>query len=330
LDARRRAGNFSRRTIKKEKMLDKETARDLLSFVAKGVYHTKIIFVGAYFVDTPDSWVLVDTGLPMSDGKIRRAAQARYGDTKPSAIILTHGHFDHAGAALALAAYWDAPIYAHHLEMPYLNGKSDYPPQDPTVGGAIAQMSRFFPHGGYDFGSRIYPLPENGEIAEMRGWRAIHTPGHTAGHISLWRESDRTLLAGDALTTMNLDSWVSQITEKQEFCNPPAPFTTDWQAARRSVELLADLEPKIVGAGHGKPITDANTAQQLKEFARNFTPPPKGRYVENPAIADENGVVAVPPPVPDYLKIAAGTTAAAVAVGVAVTAIARRNKREND
>ncbi len=104
-----------------------QTAKDLLSFVAKGVYHTKIIFVGAYFVDTPEngdgSWVLVDTGLPMSDGRIRRAAKSKYGDKKPSAIILTHGHFDHAGAALALAEQWNVPIYVHRLEMPYLTGE---------------------------------------------------------------------------------------------------------------------------------------------------------------------------------------------------------------
>ena len=304
-----------------------QTAKNLLSFVAKGVYHTKIIFVGAYFVDTPEnadgSWVLVDTGLPMSDGKIQRAAQSKYGDRKPSAIVLTHGHFDHAGAALALAEQWNVPIYAHRLEMPYLTGKSDYPPQDPIVGGAIAFMSRFFPHSGYDFGSRVHAIPENGEIAELPNWKILHTPGHTAGHISLWRENDCTLLAGDALTTMNLDSWISQITEKQEFCPPPAPFTTDWQAARRSVGFLADLEPKVVGAGHGKPIADADTAQQLKELARNFTTPRDGRYVRSPAITDERGIVALPPPVTDTLKIAAGTTAAVVA-GVVLTSLARR------
>lgn len=314
-------------------MQNSETAKDFLSFVADGVYHTKIVFVGAYFVDTPEnasnSWVLVDTGLPLSQGRIIKAAQSRYGNQKPSAIILTHGHFDHAGAALGLAEEWDVPIYAHRLEMPYLTGKSDYPPQDPTMGGAIAQMARFFPHGGYDFGSHVHQLPENSEIPEMPNWKFLHTPGHTAGHISLWRESDRMLIAGDALSTMNLDSWVSQITEKQEFCNPAAPFTTDWQAARRSVELLADLEPKVVGAGHGRPITDADTAQQLKEFARNFQPPPKGRYVNAPAITDESGVVSVPPPVTDPLKIAFGATAA-VAAGVVITKLARRNKRQDD
>lgn len=311
-------------------MLNSETAKGSLSPVAKGVFHTKIIFVNAYFVDTPDGWVLIDTGLPMSDGKIQRAAKARYGEnSRPSAIVLTHGHFDHAGAALALAAFWEVPIYAHHLEMPYLTGKSDYPPQDPTVGGALAQMSRVFPHGGYDFGARVYPLSENGEIAEMPGWKFFHTPGHTAGHISLWRESDRTLLAGDALATMNLDSWISNITEKREFHTPPAPFTTDWQAARRSVELLAELEPQTVAAGHGKPISGANTAHLLKEFARNFTPPAHGRYVKSPAICNENGVVALPPPATDYVKIAAGTTAVIIA-GTIITASARRGKRKDN
>ncbi|MDQ6787099.1 MAG: MBL fold metallo-hydrolase [Acidobacteriota bacterium] len=308
------------------KVLEKnnQTSNTLLSLVAEGVYHTKILFVGAYFVDTPEtnSWVLVDTGLPMSQGRIKKAAESRYGDRKPSAIILTHGHFDHAGAAGALAGEWNVPIYAHRLEMPYLTGKSDYPPQDSSMGGAIAQMARFFPHSGYDFGRRVLMLPESSEIPEMPNWKFLHTPGHTAGHISLWRQSDRTLIAGDALATMNLDSWISNLTEKQEFCRPAAPFTTDWQAARRSVEMLADLEPNAVGAGHGLPITGADTAQRLKEFARNFQAPRYGRYVNAPAIADETGVVSVPPPVTDYYKIAAGTAAAAVVV----TALARRNR----
>lgn len=302
--------------------------KDLLSYVAEGVYHTKILFVGAYFVDTPEtnSWILVDTGLPMSQGRIKKAAQARYGDRKPSAIVLTHGHFDHAGAAAALAGEWNVPIYAHQLEMPYLTGKSDYPPQDSSMGGAIAQMARAFPHSGYDFGRRVVMIPNSGGLAELPGWKILHTPGHTAGHISLWRERDRTLIAGDALATMNLDSWISNITEKQEFCRPAAPFTTNWQAAQRSVELLAELEPNAVGAGHGKPIIGSNTAQQLKEFSRNFEPPRYGRYVSNPAITDETGVVALPPPVIDYYKIAAG----AVAATLVLTTVARRSNRRED
>ncbi len=311
--------------------LNIQSSSDDLSKVADGVFHTKIIFVNSYFVDTPEnapgSFVLIDTGMPYSATRIKYAVENRYGaNAKPTAIVLTHGHFDHAGSALSLAEEWQVPVYAHRLELPYLTGKSDYPPQDPTVGGAIAQMSRLFPHGGYDLKTHVFALPENGELAEMRGWQFLHTPGHTAGHISLWRENDRTLLAGDALTTMNLDSWASQITEKKEFCGPPKPFTTDWQTAHRSVERLAELNPRVVAAGHGQPIDDADTAEQLRELARNFDAPRKGRYVLTPAIADESGVIAVPPPATDNVKIAA----AGIAAGILVTVLMRqiRNKGE--
>lgn len=310
-------------------MSDIQSANEGLSKIAAGVFHTKIVFVNSYFVDTPevggDSFVLVDTGLPLAAALIRNAVEKRYGaGARPSAIVLTHGHFDHAGSALSLAREWDVPIYAHRLEMPYLTGKSDYPPQDPTVGGAIAQMSRLFPRGGYDFGSRVQRIPESGELAELPGWKIRHTPGHTAGHVSLWRESDRTLLAGDAISTMNLDSWISQITEKREFCSPPKPFTTDWQSAKRSINLLAALEPNVVAAGHGQPISGADTARRLKEYAYNFQPPLKGRYVSSPAIADESGVTALPPLVTDNVKIVAG----AIAAGIIVTVLMHRNEQK--
>ncbi|MEJ7860954.1 MAG: MBL fold metallo-hydrolase [Pyrinomonadaceae bacterium] len=314
-------------------MLEKQSSKNDLETVAAGVRHLKIVFVNAYLVDTPESslgsWVLVDTGMPLSDGRIKRFAEKIYGaNAKPSAIVLTHGHFDHAGAALALASLWEVPIYAHRLEMPYLTGKSDYPPQDPTVGGALAQMSRLFPHSGYDFGTRVRPIPESDEIEEMPGWRVVHTPGHTAGHISLFRESDRTLLAGDALATMNQDSWISNVTEKKEFCHPPAPFTSDWTAARRSVEILATLEPNAVASGHGQPFTDTETAEQLRNFARNFTAPAHGRYVRQPAITNENGIVALPPPVRDPVR--QKLIGAAIVAGGALAFSFLKRRRDNN
>jgi len=294
--------------------------------IAPGVARVEIVFVNAYLIDvSATSWVLVDTGLPNCAGWIRRAAQRRYGrNARPEAIILTHGHFDHAGSALALAKGWDVPIYAHPLEMPYLRGKSDYPPKDPTVGGVLAQMARIFPDHGYDFGDRVRSLPMNDTVPALPGWRAVHTPGHTAGHICLWREADRTLLAGDALATVNQDSPLGMVVQHAEFRQPPAPFTTDWGAVQSSVEHLSELRPATVSAGHGPPISGPHVATALTDFALSLRPPRHGRYVAEPAIADERGVVSVPPPAPDHIRTAAVATAIAAAVAT-VTLARRRN-----
>ena len=294
---------------------------DISEEFASGVARLGIAIVNAYMVGAPGGpWVLLDTGLPRSAAVTRWAATGRYGTgARPEAIVLTHGHFDHAGAALELATEWDVPIYVHPLEMPYVTGKSNYPPQDPTMGGAIAQLARVFPHGGYDFGDRVQPLPENGDVPGAEHWRWIHTPGHTPGHVSLFRETDGTLLAGDALATMDMDSWTSQLTRKRELHRPPAPFTTDWGIARTSIVRLSAWQPSVIAAGHGLPMAGSHAAEELRSLAEHFTPPSAGRYVGSPVPADEEGVRELPPPASDPLpKIAVGAAMAVAAAGIAL------------
>ena len=148
-------------------------------------------------------WVLVDAGVSGSKAAIERVAAARFGPgARPSAIILTHGHFDHVGALEALAADWDAPVYAHPLEHGYLDGTLSYPPAHPSIqDGLMSLLSPLYPRGPIDLGSRLRPLPADGTVPAMPGWRWIHTPGHTPGHVSLWHEDSRTLIAGDAVIT---------------------------------------------------------------------------------------------------------------------------------
>jgi glyoxylase-like metal-dependent hydrolase (beta-lactamase superfamily II) len=283
-------------------------------------------FVNAYLLGTATQWVLVDSGIAGFAGLIRRAAEARFGpDTRPAAIVLTHAHFDHAGNADTLALQWGTPILAHPLELPYLTGHSDYPPRDPTVGGAMAAMSRVFPSSGRALAAEIFALSGD-TIPGMPEWQWLHTPGHTAGHVSLFRRRDGLLIAGDALATMNVDSWIEQVRRTPEVCNPPAPFTTDWPAARRSVEALAALEPRAIAAGHGLPIAGPGVSEALNQFARDFAPPPHGRYVGAPAVAGAGGVEWVPPPVPDPLPRQAAGAALVVAGIVGLAAAARRRR----
>jgi glyoxylase-like metal-dependent hydrolase (beta-lactamase superfamily II) len=273
--------------------------------IARDVACLELSIVNVFFVGPSQAgdraWVLVDAALPTSRDAIVREAERRFGyGARPSAIVLTHGHFDHIGSVRELAELWDVPVYAHRLEAPYLTGRSDYPPADPTVGGgSMARVaSRLFPRRAIDLGSRFQLLPEDGTVPGMPGWRWIHTPGHTPGHVSFFRDEDRTLIAGDAFVTTKQESFWAVTTRLQEVCRPPAYFTINWEASRASVRALARLEPNVAGTGHGIPMSGELLRRELSELARNFDDvmPEDGRYVRQPALADEDGVYRVPPP----------------------------------
>jgi glyoxylase-like metal-dependent hydrolase (beta-lactamase superfamily II) len=230
-------------------------------------------------------WVLIDAGMPKSADAILAAAEERFGpESKLKAVILTHGHFDHVGALKDLLKDNNVSVYAHELELPYLTGKADYPPADPTVGGGlISELSPSFPHEGIDLGMHIHSLPSDGTVPEMPGWRWVHTPGHTPGHISLFREQDRVLIAGDAFVTVKQESLYKVITQDQEISGPPKYFTTDWDQAWNSVKLLRDLHPLLAITGHGWPMADDLLETSLETLVENFQQigiPEQGRYVD--------------------------------------------------
>ncbi|GAA4374558.1 MBL fold metallo-hydrolase [Hymenobacter koreensis] len=308
-----------------------------LQFVAPGVWGLRNVFVNLYFVrqqPNSGSWVLIDAGLPGAAGKIRHTAETLFGaNFPPASILMTHGHFDHAGALETLAESWDVPVYAHPLEMPYLTGRSSYPPPDPTVGGgAMAALSFLYPKSPYNLGNRVQVLPADGSVPDLPGWRWLHTPGHTPGHVSFFREQDRLLIVGDAFCTVKQESAMAVWEQEQEVHGPPKYFTCDWHQARRSVELLAGLKPAVAATGHGIPMRGAALEKELDELARHFDElavPAHGRYVPQPAVANEEGVVTVPPPVFDATNpwlIGAATAAVGLAAAVVYT---QRRSRSN-
>lgn len=274
-------------------------AHELLSDLA----YQRIAIVNAVFVGASDAgdrgWVLVDTGVPGSRRLIRAAARARFGrEARPVAIVLTHAHFDHVGAVKALAREWDVPVYAHELEAPYLRGEASYPPPDPSVGGGLmARAAPMYPRGPVDVGARLQPLPEDGRVPFLPGWRWLHTPGHTPGHVSLWREEDRALIVGDAFVTTRQESAYHAATQRPEMHGPPTYFTTDWQAAHATVAGLAKLEPETIVTGHGRPMKGPQMRDALHRLARDFADvaiPAHGRYVAHPARAQDGSAYARP------------------------------------
>jgi glyoxylase-like metal-dependent hydrolase (beta-lactamase superfamily II) len=268
--------------------------------VTQDLAYRRTIFVNVVFCGLPgaDRWVLIDTGLQGSSGMIEKTIAERFGhDSRPAAIVLTHGHFDHVGSLEYLASRWGVPIYAHPLEFPYLDGRAAYPDPDPGVGGGLmARLSPFFPKGPVDVSRWLNPLPEDGTVPGMPGWRWLHTPGHTPGHVSFWRAEDRTLVAGDAFITTATESAYSAVTQSPEMHGPPRYFTQNWEQAHVSVQMLTALQPEVVLTGHGHAMRGADMRRALQTLARDFNTlavPPRGRYVAHPARAEDGS--AYPP-----------------------------------
>lgn len=254
--------------------------------------YLRTVMVNLYFVGPPGAgdrgWVLIDAGMAGLADAIALAAERRFGPgSRPGAIVLTHGHFDHVGALEALANRWDAPVYAHPLELPYLTGRSAYQPPDPSVGGGlVAALSWSFPRGPIDLGDRVRPLPADGSVPGLPGWRSVFTPGHTPGHVAFFREGDRALIAGDAVVTTKQESVRAVIAQRRELHGPPTYFTPDWAAAAASVAALAALDPEVLATGHGEPLRGASMRADLRALALDFdrrAVPGRGTYVSAPA-----------------------------------------------
>lgn len=262
--------------------------------VRNDVMYKRLALVNCVYIRCfPDpqvhDWVLVDAGIPRFAHAIRRSAEKLFGGAPPLAIVLTHAHFDHVGSLSALLETWDVPVYAHPRELPYLNGTASYPPPDPSVGGGlVATSSSIFPRGPIDISKNLRVLPRDGSLPELPGWEWIATPGHSPGHVSLWRGSDGTLVAGDAFVTTAQESVYSVITQQLELHGPPAYFTINWDEAHQSVRDLAALRPNLAITGHGRAISGEDLRSGLRTLASRFRElavPPSGRYVESPAYA---------------------------------------------
>jgi glyoxylase-like metal-dependent hydrolase (beta-lactamase superfamily II) len=299
-------------------------------YVAPGVWGIRDKFVNIYFIHdaSTNHWVLLDTGLSGAAARIKRVAkQLFWPQATPAAIILTHGHFDHTGAVKQLADEWDVPVYAHYLEAPYLTGRSAYPPPDPSAGGGLfTSLSFLYPKGPIDLGGRLLMLPEQGNIPGLEEWRYFHTPGHAPGHVSLFREQDGVLLAGDAFVTTQQESLLSVLKQEKKLSGPPRYFTYDWAAAEKSVQTLASLQPSIVATGHGKPM-EGEALKALQELADHFKEkavPVNGRYSEDAAVAGISGVEYVPAANNRNTLLKAAVVLALVGIGVLLAGVAKK------
>lgn len=217
--------------------------------IAEGVLRIPLGFVNAYLVVTDDGLVLVDTGLPRTQARLVEAlveAQRRAGPVRVA--LLTHWHTDHMGGVAGLHRATGARVVAHELDAPIIDGSI---PERRTL-----MMRLAAPFTGSPERTTVDEVLSVDGPFSLPGFTAVHTPGHTAGHVSfLLDRGPGVLLAGDAAASSRGRVRLS-----------PGPVTEDKAAAVRSVAKLAALDFEIAVFGHGAPVV-GGAVERFRELA---------------------------------------------------------------
>lgn len=212
--------------------------------ISKNIWslHTWIIIpFHVWLVAEEDGLTLIDAGLPfMYKSIMKRAASLQVGPIKR--IALTHAHPDHVGALPRVAALSDAAVYAHRLELPYIDGEKTY-------------QSRKKPAPLLPQDRKALALPEDadGKLQQFGSLTPYWTPGHSPGHTVFYHQEDDVLIAGDLF-------W----SRRGRLIKPR--FTEDMAQAIRSSAIVAELNPGRLEVCHGYAVHKA--AGQIESYAQ--------------------------------------------------------------
>jgi glyoxylase-like metal-dependent hydrolase (beta-lactamase superfamily II) len=261
-------------------------AKPTVSEVVRDVYALTIgrgaLSTNVYLIRSGSSWTLVDAGWFGSEKKIRAAAEYVFGpETRPTSMVLTHLHPDHSGATAPLAERWGQLAYVHPDELPLAAGYQ--PAYAIPLDRWLIPVIRRLPKktqakiaAGSDLTAVVQAFDPAAGIPGLLGWEALHSPGHTPGHISLYRREDGVLITGDAVLTVDLNSLLGVLTGRQGVFGPPRYSTSDRPTAQRSIAALATLEPNVLATGHG-PVRVEQAAQALQALAAGQDVPARWR-----------------------------------------------------
>ncbi len=188
--------------------------------------------------------ILVDAGTRWDRRRILRPLRGR----RLSGVMLTHCHPDHQGAARAVCRRFGVPLACHEDDAAATEGRRSMMPRDSWLGRRFLSLIAGPP-------CPVGRVLRDGD--EVGGFRVVHAPGHTPGHVFYFRESDRLCIAGDVLANTNF------VTGKPGLREPPWAFSFDPRRNRESMRQLLALRPSVVCFGHGPPLYDMG---QLETF----------------------------------------------------------------
>ncbi|MFF2093424.1 MBL fold metallo-hydrolase [Paenibacillus sp. NPDC058174] len=208
-----------------------------------------------------NSAILVDAGMPGQSQLIVDAMdKAGITPSQLKAIIVTHQDLDHTGGVLEIihAADKPVPVYAHELDQPYIEGKLPLVKSNPE---RMAKLLSHLPEEELDKALEIFrnqpkipvdQLLEDGQVLpDFGGIQVVFTPGHTPGHISLYLQQSKTLIAADAM-----------VSSEGRLHGPAEQNTPDMGTAIRSLSKFLALDIENVICYHGG-LSQDNVREQI-------------------------------------------------------------------
>jgi hydroxyacylglutathione hydrolase len=216
--------------------------------VALNLWHIPLLgaaSINAYLVGD----VLIDAGIRSSASRLLRALAPH----RLRAHALTHVHADHQGSSHVVCKTRGVPLWVHQNEVEIME-QGSFGLQQNLPDNVITRLQRQFWAGEAHPVSRALRAGD-----DINGFEVLETPGHAKGHISLWRETDKTLIIGDVLTNMNV------MTMQAGLHLPLGVFTLDAAQNQAHVLRLAMLEPELILFGHGRPLRDPEALLRFAE-----------------------------------------------------------------
>lgn len=188
--------------------------------------------------------LIIDAGRRQDAARI----VAQSASMEPQALVLTHVHPDHQGAAHAVCEDLGIPLACHEADVAAMEGRVPMAGSGRSVPRIVQRM----------WGGPAHPVDRVlREGDEIGGFEVIHAPGHAPGEILLFRQSDRVAICGDVIRN------VSYATARRKLLEPPDAFNESTAQNRDSIRRLAALEPSLVLPGHGPAVVDMDEFQRF-------------------------------------------------------------------